>query len=598
MPPRCSILFLILGWSILAIPQTQSAAPNDSNAAASFKTKSRLVLVDVVVTNNKGEPMTGLKKEDFEILEDGKPQVASTFEEHKGVQPTQLKLPPMPPGVYTNFPLVQAADSVDIILLDALNTPTRDQTYVRSEMLKYLKTIPAGSRVAVFTLASRLRMLQGITTDSSELLAAINSNLTDQSPLLASDAENEANQHHIAFLEQEQQGPTPTKFAQEAVNPVLAAKQFMADTAAFQTMQRIDLTLDALQQMARYLSGVPGRKNVIWFSGTFPAVIFPDTDLPDPLNLAATFQDEIRKTTDLLAASQMALYPIAAEGLAVDKVYEANAQEISEKRPSMAIRDQMKQMQTGQTSRDLNHQTMEELAADTGGKAFYNSNGLGDSLSRVVNNGSRFYTLTYVPTNGATDGKYRHIQMKLVSAKGNLAYRRGYYADDLSTSLALGQKPDADPLMPLIGRNMPDYTQILYKVLVQPSNPQPAPDTAPIGSNPDMKGPFTRYGVDFAISLRDLKLEPAPDNAVKGKIEVAIAAYDREGKPLNLIVTPGDILLKGKELANVQKGGLQIHKEIDVPEGYAFLRTGVYDLKANTAGTLGVPLAEIKTAAK
>ena len=179
MLPRCSVLVLVLTSSILAIPQSQTKPANDSTPAPSFKAKSRLVLVDVVATNNKGEPVTGLKKEDFEVLEDGKAQAISTFEEHKGVPPTQLKLPPMPPGVYTNFPLVQAADSVDVLLLDALNTQTRDQAYVRSQMLKYLKTIPPNTRVAVFTLASRLRMLQGMTTDSSELLAAVNSNLTE-----------------------------------------------------------------------------------------------------------------------------------------------------------------------------------------------------------------------------------------------------------------------------------------------------------------------------------------------------------------------------------------------------------------------------------
>lgn len=595
MPLRCRALFLVLCISMAGSSRAQTP---QANSVPTLKAKARLVLVDVVVTNNKGEPVPGLKKDDFEVSEDGKRQTLSTFEEHRGVPMTQITLPPLPPHVYTNFPLTQSADSVNILLLDALNTPARDQTYVRSQMLKYLKTIPPGTRVAVFTLASRLRMLQAITTDSSELLAAVNSNLIMQSPLLASDAENEANEHHIEFMEQEEQGPPPKTLAEAAVNPVLAAKQFMADTAAFQTMQRIGITLDAMQQMALYLGGVPGRKNVIWFSGSFPTGIFPDMDLPDPFNIAASFQDEIRKTTDLLTASEIAIYPVAAEGLAADKVYEANAKEIGGKRPSLAIRDQVKQMQTGDATRDLNHQAMDELAEDTGGKAFYNTNNLGDALTRVVNNGSRYYTLTYVPTNAATDGKYRHIQVKLISGKVNLAYRRGYYADDLNAALALGQKPESDPLVALVARNMPDYTQILYKVLVQPSSPQPAPDAAPVGSNPDMKGPFTRYGVDFAISIRDLKLETRADKAVQGKIELALAAYDREGKPLNLVVTQGDLLFKPNEIAAVLKGGLQIHKEIDVPKGYAFLRTGIYDLKANTAGTLGVPLNQTTTATR
>ena len=165
---RSTFLFLA-STAIAASAQLQ----NPVVPTPTLKARVRLVVVDVVVINNKGEPVPGLKKEDFEVLEDGKPQTVSVFEEHKGALPKQIKLPPMPPNVYTNFPVTLAADSINVILLDALNTPTSDQSYVHSQMLKYLQTIPPGTRVAIFTLASRLRMLQGMTTDSTQLLAAI-----------------------------------------------------------------------------------------------------------------------------------------------------------------------------------------------------------------------------------------------------------------------------------------------------------------------------------------------------------------------------------------------------------------------------------------
>jgi hypothetical protein len=69
-----------------------------------------------------------------------------------------------------------------------------------------------------------------------------------------------------------------------------------------------------------------------------------------------------------------------------------------------------------------------------------------------------------------------------------------------------------------------------------------------------------------------------------------LIAYDREGKPQNLVVTTGNVTLNPTEYAAVQRGGLQIHKEIDVPKEYVFLRSGVYDLKSSNAGTLGSPL--------
>ena len=551
------------------------------------------MLVDVVVTDNKGDAVPGLKKEDFEVSEDEKTQTLSGFEEHKGASPKQIKLPPMPPGVYTNFPVVQAADSINVLLLDALNTPSNDQTFVHSQMLKYVKGIPPNTRVAIFTLASRLRMLQGITTDSSVLLAVLNNDkaLPHPSPLLPSTVEKDAYQRYIEFKAENAAGPPQDQnMALAAVDPINAAKSFQADVTGFLTESRVTMTLEALQQLARYLSDVPGRKNVIWFSGSFPTAIVPNPNLVDSFSGMVDFQEQIRKTSDMLAASQIAIYPIAAEGLISETAFQANNQEITERRGTSAMQDTIQQMKNDSIDRDSNHAAMEEMARDTGGKAFYNTNGLSDALTRVVNNGSRYYSLTYSPGNSVMDGKFRRIQVKLLNGKYSLAYRRGYFADDLATAQAASPKQSADPLMQLMGRNLPDYSQILFKILVNPISPQPAPDAQRIGSNSEMKGPFTRYGVDIAVAVDDLKLDPGADAVRLGAIEVMLAAYDTEGKPLNLVVGRSELRIPAKDYAGVQRGGLQIHKEIDIPNGDAFLRTGIYDLKSNNVGTLGVPL--------
>jgi VWFA-related protein len=332
----CRLLGLLLLASAAGPLSAQTPTPNTGNAVAPIKTQVRLVLVDVVVTNGKREAVTGLHKEDFDVLEDGRTQDIATFEEHHGAPLTEVKLPPLPPHVYTNFPSTQMADSVNVLLLDALNTPMRDQSYVHSQMIKYLKTIPPGTRVAIFTLASRLRMLQEFTSDSSELLAVLNNEKAgpQASSLLASETEKDANQHLIDFMTENASGPAPPSQtqAQAMVDPIGAMKQFLGDTATFQTESRVRITLQALQQLARYLSGIPCRKNVIWFSGSFPINVFPDPDLPDPFSGTSHFQEDIRKTADLLTAGQVAIYPIAAEGLASDSTFETNNQEISEKR--------------------------------------------------------------------------------------------------------------------------------------------------------------------------------------------------------------------------------------------------------------------------
>jgi len=591
---RCIVPIICLCTSPAQSAPSQNPQDN-STPPPTVKAKVREVLVDVVVTDSKGDPIPGLKHGDFQIFEDGKPQSLRMFVEHKGVPPTPFKLPPMPPHVYTNFPVTQFADSVNIVLLDALNTPSSDQSYVHSQMLKYLQTIPPGTRVAIFTLASQLRMLQGVTTDSSRLLASINSAKAGPhtSPLRPSSAESDGNQSRVDFMTSESMAPprAPNQIpAQYTADPTGATQQFLSDTAVFLTEARVGLTLDALQQLARYLSGIPGRKNVIWFSGSFPAGIVPDSDLPDPFSGARNFQDEIRKTTDLLTTAHVALYPVAAEGLASDTAFQVDNRQIGQKRISVAAQDTMRQSRSAALELSSAHASMEQLAKDTGGQAFYNSNGLNDALTRVVNHGSHYYSLAYSPIDTNMDGKYRRIQVKLVRAKGTLAYRRGYYADDVATMLASGSKQNPDPLLPLMGRNLPDYSQILYKILVQPTSPQPVAEAPRAGTNSEMKGPFTRYGVDFAVTPDDLRLEKSSDEIRHGEIEIMLVAYDSEGKPLNLVFAKNEIRIQPKDYPNVLKGGLQIHKEIDVPPGDTFLRTGVYDLKSGEAGTLGVPL--------
>lgn len=80
----------------------------------------------------------------------------------------------MPPGVYTNVPAAPESDSVNVLLLDALNTDKEDQSYVENQIMQFLKTMQPGTRAAIFTLSSQLRMVQGFTTDSSALVAALN----------------------------------------------------------------------------------------------------------------------------------------------------------------------------------------------------------------------------------------------------------------------------------------------------------------------------------------------------------------------------------------------------------------------------------------
>jgi VWFA-related protein len=593
---RSSSFWFLLCTLILGVAplQAQTSVPDSSNTGARFQSRVNSVLVDAVVTDSKDESVTGLEKKDFEILEDGKPQTISALEEHKVVHTKPPKLPPMPPDVYTNFPPVRTTDSVNVLLLDALNTQVSDQSYVRTQLIRYLTTVQPGTRLAVFVLTSRLRMIQAVTTDSSLLLAALSNQSSGSSPqqsqsaMMLSREEIDMDTGRTAEVMQNLVGETDIALAAMAPRAVAYMMQSKLDS-------RVETTLQALQQLARYLAGIPGRKNLIWFSGSFPISVFPDLNAPEPFQGVRQYGGEVQRTATLLTVAQVAIYPIAAEGLVSDAMYEADAARIGGTRA-------LATSPTFSDTRDRNadHLSMEVLAEDTGGKAFYDTNGLKDALARAINYGSHYYTLGYTPTDKKMDGRYRRIQLKLSAGKYRVAYRRGYYADNAKDAKTKKEQ-SGDPLLPLMIRGLPDFSQILYKLRVTPSNAQPPPE-ARAGDNPDLKGPCTRYGVDFAVAVADLTFETTTAGLRIGNLEVMLIAYDRDGKPLNSVVRKRELSLNPQTYAAAQAAGLQLHFEIDVPtdvlsKNNVYLHAGIYDVRASNAGTLEVPLHPVTAAA-
>lgn len=591
----CSALGLVLllgGLANLlsASPQTQTASQAD-NARQVFHTNARIVVLDVVVTGRNLRPLAGLQKQDFVLSEDGHPQTISYFEEHTGGQPLQVSPPEHEPNIFTNTLRVKSNDSVTVLVFDALNTPLDDQRFVRAQMLKYLKKPDLSRKIAIFTLGTQLRLLQNFTDDPALLAAAINNQkkgAPETSPLLQSDAETAATQETIDAL---------MPYAPDAAANM---KQFAAEQGATRSDARIQLTLQALQELAHYLAGVRGRKNVAWFSGAFPIAIFPDPSLPDKFGTQRNDLEEIRKTDALLASAQVAIYPIAAEGVATDSGYGAGAD------PRLA-QQQISNPQQASQRRNANHAAMDQIAKDTGGVALYGTNSLTDALDHVLSHGSNFYTLTYTSTNPATDGKFRKIQVELHQSGYQLAYRRGYYADDAKSLQAAaaqpGPKPVVEPLSRFLRPGVPDSTQIPLTLRVLRGSSRVAVGSTPTssqtrvpeqgGDNPNLQGPVTRYKVDLMIPAQSLLWEPTDGGHRRVSLESALVVYNREGKAVNWILRQINLNPDAAHYTAVQSTGVNLYLEIDAPDTAVALRGGIYDLNADLAGTLGVPLRAV-----
>jgi VWFA-related protein len=543
-------------------PSTDAIKPPQTSTST-IKVETRVVLLDVVVTDHKGESIPNLRQEDFQVAEDGKPQSVSAFEEHKHNASAPLNLPPLPSNVYTNMQAVKPSDSVNVLLIDMLNTYPWFQKDVCNQAIQYLKSIPPGTRLAIFTLnTEQLRLVRGFTTDFSGLAVALdgkNSGVIPESSWL-----NTTPSRHKA----EEDGLAAMIMMQASPAAVGAVKEYLGEETAFRTGNRSELTLQAFQHLARYLSGIPTRKNVIWFADTFPISFVPEDKVHTPRH-----QEHVQQTSDMLTAAQVAIYPVSARGLIGDPSFDI---------PRDTLREVLQEFATTQIA-------METIAQDTGGRAFYNTNDLDAAMAKATDEGSHYYSLAYAPTNNKTDGKYRRIEVKLSNRDYKLSYRRGYYADK-PESPAAGEQSAEDPLIPLVGFGMPNFDQITYEIQANRLHPQPAPDARRAGLNTEMKGPFTRYGVDVVVSIQGFAFETTPDGVRHGRIEAMLVAYDRDGKIINILKRKSRLALEPVDFAELQTKGLPFHLEIDVPAGDVYLRSGIYDLGSGNAGTLGFPL--------
>jgi VWFA-related protein len=563
-PRNCYLLRLLIAAFLVAPLHSQSNPQSAGGNGPTIKVETRVVLVDVVVTNVKGEAIPGLSKNDFQIIEDGAPQTISSFEEHKGGSPTTIKLPPMPANVFTNFPTMKSSDSVNVLLLDLLNTQPADQSFARQQVIKYLSNVQPGARLAIFALGSQLRIVRGFTNDFSGLSAALDDKDLGVNPGVSKLLPTESQQASQNLVVHQMRRSNAAPVAIESV------EQFQRDEANTRTASRIDLTLQAFQQLARYLSGIPARKNIIWFSDNFPISFFPDSKVHVPKH-----QEHVQRTSDMLTAAQVAIYPVSALGVLGDPTFDVSK-----------LAGTRQELETLLSSNQI---AMENIAQDTGGRAFYNTNALNDAVQDAVNNGSHYYTLAYSPATNKFDGKYRRIQVSLSGGDYKLSYRRGYYADKPRPE-ANSTEEAGDPLIPLIGLGMPNFDQILYKVQVSPKNPQPPPNAPRAGANVDLKTPVTRYDAEFAVSMQDLGMGVTSDGVRHGHIEIMLIAFDHDGTILNIVKKRSKLTLDPKVYATTQGVGLQIHEDIDVPPGNIYLRTGIYDLNSGNCGTIGIPL--------
>jgi VWFA-related protein len=589
-----------------------SAIQSPSRPIPLYRATANLVLVDVVV-RDKGNPVHGLAASDFHILEDGREQKITVFEEHRSTDVLEVANAPanLPSNTYSDAPRYAIASAANVLLLDALNTPLSDQIYVRRRMIQYLHTIPPGTRIAVFTMASHLRIVEGFTTDSSVIEKALQSGRGNAEPSPVMDADFDQALTDVNDLAA---GGGASALAQEAM------QQFANDTKSFESQLRSEMTIDALDQMARYLSTVPGRKNLIWFTGSMP--FNPNTGSRPDQDQMVDLRDQAKNMLELLAVARVALYPVDSRGLmsppsnqAQTNILNPNlmnsvttqssgltrggslSKEAQQIGPATSSRLNQRLQQGDEAFLDqiaFDHLNMDVFAKETGGKAFFNTNGLGAALGDAISNGSDYYTLAYAPQNRNYNGSYRKVEVRLTEGHYDLEYRRGYFSVDPATQnkLVPGRR---SPLIDAMQHGVLPLSQVPFQVRVVPAT-DPVVKDLKFSADPagllakSLRLPLERYVSDFTIDPDGLDSRELPDGRRHTEIELTQVAYDLEGIRQNYT----DAGLGIDTPPSQKQDGIHLHQEIDLPAGKFYLRIGVHDLISGRIGTVEIPLKVAK----
>ncbi len=367
LPGRLFAVVCFISLSLCTLTAKDSAAQNQTQPSKqTFRTTTRLVVVDIVATDDKGMPVKDLRSEDFVVTENNDLQKVIDFSFHQpgSVQTLSQQLPG---NVFTNSPQYTGNSSLNVILLDAINTDFSNHAYAQDMLVKYLGTSPKLQPTAVYALENNLRLLHDFTTDPQALRDAI----THYKGIGVS---------HIATVD-------------------AAASPFTQRGTFRNTAQGRGSAFRGMIFLAQTLAGYPGRKNLIWISEGFPLSLYPDSTMADEVLLVEDFSPIVEKIADDLMASQVALYPISAAGVSKDDQFSAQT-------------------------------AMASMAQRTGGKTFFNRNDIDTGVRTSLDDGSTYYTLEYYPSNKTWNNKFRHIRVKVNRPGVKLQYRDGYYANN------------------------------------------------------------------------------------------------------------------------------------------------------------------------
>ena len=545
MKPRSRLAAILVLAAGSALSAGQAGKP--STDAPTFKVQVDYVEVDTVVTDRNGTMVRDLRKEDFQVFEDGKPQSISAFSlvdiPIERYERPLFASQPIEPDTSTNARPFDGRMYVAVI--DDLHVYTGHTAQVKNAARQFIeRRLGANDLMAVVHVGAADSASQDFTSNKRLLLAAVDRTLGRQ---LESSTVSRTNQYNLETSMDIRQQGTPV------TDPLEAER---ADNAR--------RTLDTLRDVARWFADVHGRRKAILF---FSEGI--DYDITDVFNHpnASLMLDVTRETVAAATRGNVSIYAIDPRGISgqSDETIEIGSFPDD---TSLGIGEQS-------LHRDLllSQASLRELGEETGGFAALNTNDFSRAFDRIVHDNSTYYVLAYYPPGGAKPGKVHTINVRVTRPGLTVRARKAYVTPKT-----------AAPVEAKSSKNAPANVTKLMTPEIHGALDSPIPIsglTLHVFAAP-FKGEAPNAAVMLGIDLvgRDLRLNTGD------KVTVSYLAADVQGKIRGGSTEALTVNLRPETKTRAVETGFRLVNRLDLPPGRYQIRVAAHDGGGGNVGSV------------
>ncbi|HUJ32960.1 MAG TPA: VWA domain-containing protein [Candidatus Acidoferrum sp.] len=538
------------GTAIAALLLVPSAlAAQSPPQSPQIRVATHLVQIGVIVRDSNG-PVTDLTKDDFILSDRGKLQEIAVFQRESlrladtGPQSPQT----LPPNTFSDLPQYAPIRSgpLTIILLDNLNTligsagvPYEDTPYwmedlalanAKQHLLEFLKQLDPDDRIAVYGLSDSLRVLCDFTCGRDQLVAVVRKY----------DATSKT-QREVAAP-----GVVHIPNAEELSVHMDADRLGLAGIS---NLDRAQTTMAALNAIAKRVADIPGRKDLLWLTANLPFSGEAIARILDPSNIAA--------------------YPIDARGLLARQPFVSGA----DSDDFIAYTRGAVLPLPAQYAKPIGTDTMEEMADDTGGKAFVNTNDLTGAIRKVVRDSAVTYTIGFYIEADSLDGKFHSLKVHVKRKGLSVRYPRGYFAFQ-------------DPPAP----KDDNRNNLLSAIRV------PAQSSAiPLQVRIDRLDRHQLHSLQIfgSVDLGSLRL--VQNGSLRtGNCDVYVIEQDIAGVVVHQANNRLHLRLTERQFQSYLRSGISFRESLEPRPETAVLRVLVQDPSTSQTGSVIIPLAQVK----